>query len=278
LKQKLEERGVSYADCLEKTDLINRLKETEGKINEKKKASSLGFETNESKIAQLDCVILKPNTNQINMAVIVCHGFGANNYDLLPIGSTIMKMTPTPNIAFVFPNGPLSLGGTSKAWWEIDMNQMIMRAMAGRVNEMMQEVPPSLPDVRLKIMELVEQVKKQFNLPSSKIFLCGFSQGSMLTIDVVLHMNEKPAGLAVFSGALVAQSVWSQNKHKLKGLKILQSHGLNDPILPFVLSTFLKSFFEESGAEVEFISFVDGHTVPVNVIEKFTQILLQLSS
>ncbi len=54
--------------------------------------------------------------------VVVAHGFGANNEDLVPIAHSLLVAIPN-RLCFVFPNAPISLGGESRAWWPISIKQ-----------------------------------------------------------------------------------------------------------------------------------------------------------
>jgi len=178
---------------------------------------------------------------------------------------------------FVFPNAPLSVQGAfSKAWWPIDINALMLKVMSGNLKDVFTVPPPGLADSRALILKLVEELKDYNNVSTSKIVLCGFSQGSMLATDVALHLPESPAGLVVFSGVILAQEEWVAHAPARKGLKVFQSHGQQDPLLPYQLGVWLKDFFTSQAFSLEFVSFNGGHTIDTNVISKFAQFLLKL--
>lgn len=59
-------------------------------------------------------------------------------------------------------------------------------------------------------------------------------------------------------------------------MKVLQSHGTQDPLLPQALGTLLKSAFEAAGGKVDFISFDGGHTIPPAALTAFIKLLSSL--
>jgi hypothetical protein len=60
-------------------------------------------------------------------------------------------------------------------------------------------------------------------------------------------------------------------------LLLLLKQGTKDPLLPFAIAMLLKDFLEKSGAEVDFIRFDDGHTIPPQAMQKYVNFVLQLS-
>ena len=59
-------------------------------------------------------------------------------------------------------------------------------------------------------------------------------------------------------------------------MKVYQSHGTSDPILPYQLGTMLKDFLQRNEVDLKFTSFGDGHTIPPHVISEFSTFLSSL--
>jgi len=108
------------------------------------------------------------------------------------------------------------------------------------------------------------------------VVYAGFSQGAILATHLTLRLEESPAALCIFSGAIIAQDLWQREAPKRKGLKVLQSHGLSDPILPFLLGQWVNSLLSQAGLQVDFCSFQGGHTIPETTITKFLSLLNSL--
>eukprot|EP01120_Amphizonella_sp_Union-15-10_P014488 TRINITY_DN7030_c0_g1_i1.p1 TRINITY_DN7030_c0_g1~~TRINITY_DN7030_c0_g1_i1.p1 ORF type:complete len:289 (-),score=42.63 TRINITY_DN7030_c0_g1_i1:56-922(-) len=270
LKALLTKRGVDFRDCFEKSDLIRKVKDTESVTSTKKQQPK---KTQSSvNLAGLNCKIVEAGTPEA--VVLVCHGYGANADDLVSIAHYVLEKNPELQIKFVFPDGPFSMGISSFCWWDIDFQSMLMKFMRNELDQLFDEVPKRLESSRNSINSLIELLKQQTKLPLSKFIFAGFSQGSMLCLDLCLRSSSPPGALAIFSGSLICKSEWNELATKIpKTFKILQSHGTRDSILPFVVGQRLKQFLEAHGFDLDFISFVGDHTIPVEALEKFVQLI-----
>ncbi len=223
-------------------------------------------------LGDLTCRIVSPeNEPPPSGIVVLCHGFGAPGDDLVGLADAFVQMKPAlgARIQFVFPEAPLTIpevpGG--RAWWPIDMMEMQMAIMQGNFREMRQSVPEQMPAARDKLNSVLDQLGEETGLPISRFVLGGFSQGSMLATDVTLRMPESPAALLIFSGTLLAEPEWRELSPNRAGLRVLQSHGTVDPILPFEAANWLRELFADSGLDVEFIPFQGIHTIPLEAIQ-----------
>ncbi|MDA0282757.1 MAG: phospholipase [Planctomycetota bacterium] len=232
----------------------------------------------------LTCRIVQQvdDDEQPELVVILCHGFGAPGTDLVPIGGELMRCQPRlmESTQFIFPQAPLSLeefgmiGG--RAWWPLDVVKLNAAIQRGEFRDQRKYNPPELANARQMLMALIDEVRGRTGLPASKIVLGGFSQGSMLATDVALRMDQAPGALCVWSGTLLCEEEWRELALKRGSLKVLQSHGTVDPILPFEAATWLRDLFVNSGFNVEFIEFPDVHTIPRKGIEQFAELLVAL--
>jgi phospholipase/carboxylesterase len=89
----------------------------------------------------------------------------------------------------------------------------------------------------------------------------------MLATDVSLRLEEAAGGLAVLSGTLLVEDVWRAKAKARTGLEIFQSHGRQDPVLPFEAAEWLSALFEEADMRHEFVPFTGGHTIPNEVLD-----------
>jgi len=216
------------------------------------------------------------------LVVILCHGFGAPGTDLVPIAGELMQRQPQlmESAQFIFPEAPLSLeefgfyGG--RAWWPLDVAKLNAAIENGEFRDQRKYDPPELSNARKLLTALVDEVRGRTGVPASRIVLGGFSQGSMLATDVALRMDEAPGALCVWSGTLLCEEQWRELASKRGPLKVLQSHGTVDPILPFEAAVWLRDLFTESGFDVDFIEFPNVHTIPGEGVDRFSEILVSL--
>lgn len=224
-------------------------------------------------LGSLSCQVLDEGEKP-ELLVVLCHGFGAPGDDLVSLGPELLRRHPelAGRVRFVFPAAPLSLDGfgfgDSRAWWLIDPERFGRLGDPRVVQELKHEIPEGLPRARRLLMAMVEELTRASGLPLSRVLLGGFSQGAMLATDLALRLEEAPAALAIFSGALISQEAWERLASRRRGLKVLQTHGTEDPLLPFSLAEELRELFSGAGLEVEFHSFRGGHTIAAAGVER----------
>lgn len=199
---------------------------------------------------------------------VFCHGFGAPGEDLVPVAWELAGFLGpvAERVRFVFPAAPLTMdeygipGG--RAWWPIDMLKLQAAIEQGEFRDLRRDTPELLPEMRGRLTQLVEEVRQQTGLPPSRIVLGGFSQGSMLATDVALRLPHAPGGLIIWSGTLLCEDEWRALAPHRAGMPIVQSHGYEDPILPFAAAEWLRDMLTSSGATVQFLPFHGYHQIP----------------
>ncbi len=212
--------------------------------------------------------------------VVLMHGFGASGTDLVPLAAEV----PAPEgTRFVFPEAPLSLpaefgGGDSRAWWMIDVMRFQMAIMTGRTQELIEQVPEGLAKARGLIVLLLDELVRSHAVRRESLILGGFSQGAMLACDVALRTDEPLAALVLMSGTFIAATEWQPLMHKRQGLRVLQSHGTADPLLPFNIAKQLRDALNDGGLPVQFVPFDGGHTIAPQVLHKLGTLITETTS
>jgi phospholipase/carboxylesterase len=200
--------------------------------------------------------------------ILLLHGFGAPGDDLVPLADALNVPAGT---RFVFPEGPLSLSfgpGDARAWWLIDMARIAQDRAAGRVRDLSQDIPKGLAQVREAMLSFLKEIEQKFDADPKKTVLGGFSQGAMLSCDLILHTDRPYAGLVQLSGNVLAQPIWGPLLPKRKGLPVFQSHGVQDEILPYIGAERLRDTLAHAGLSVEWHNFRGGHEIPRVVLQR----------
>ena len=200
--------------------------------------------------------------------VLLLHGFGAPGDELVSLADVLNVPAGT---RFVFPEGPLSLSfgpSDARAWWLIDMARMAADQAAGRVRDLSQDIPKGLAPARETMLAFLKEVERKLGAEPRKTVLGGFSQGAMLSCDVMLRTAQPYAGLIQLSGTLLAKQEWAPLLPKRKGLPVFQSHGMQDEILPHVGAERLRDTLTHAGLSVEWHSFRGGHEIPRSVLQR----------
>ena len=139
----------------------------------------------------------------------------------------------------------------------------------GDLRHVQDELPDDMLSSREKLTNLVAAVTTEFGVPTSNVILGGFSQGAILATDVALRLPESPAALCIWSGTLMCEEQWGQLAARRQDMPVLQSHGRNDPLLPFAAAIWLRDMLIDAGMNVDFHEFAGDHTIPLEVLEKF---------
>jgi len=196
--------------------------------------------------------------------VVLLHGFGAPGEDLVPLWRALDAPAGT---RFVFPAAPMSLGlpfFDGRAWWMIDV------ARLERGGDLTREDPPGLARASALVTALCDEIA------APRLVLGGFSQGAMVSLDVALRGGRPLAGLVLLSATLAAADAWGPLFSSRRGLRVFQSHGRQDPLLPHALAERLRLLLEEGGADVRFVSFSGEHEIPDVVLEELSAYLREV--
>ncbi|HWM88063.1 MAG TPA: hypothetical protein VNO33_19555 [Kofleriaceae bacterium] len=196
--------------------------------------------------------------------VVLLHGFGAPADDLIPLGGVLGA--PGSRIRFAFPAAPLTLPGmwgAGRAWWMIDISRF-ERVASGDIRQLSDEVPEGMAEASERVAAMLDELGPL--LGADRIALGGFSQGAMLACDVALRNRRPLAGLVLMSGMLLCRAEWLPLMAERRGLPVFQSHGIQDPLLPFVLAGDLRDAMRAAGLDVDWIEFPGGHEIPPQVL------------
>ena len=224
-------------------------------------------------IGRLKCRLIDdlPEGKTPSLVVVLCHGYGASGADLVPIGEELLDQFPNlrATVLFVFPEAPLSLDADGipdgRAWWPIDLMRLQMAAATGQFRNLQRDRPEAMVDSRNRLIETLHYLSQRWGLRLSQFVLGGFSQGAMLSVDSSLALPENTAGVVAMSGSLMNETEWLERAPNHRGLRVLQSHGTADPLLPFDAAERLRDLLTAAGAVVEFVPFQGGHQIPYEV-------------
>lgn len=238
-----------------------------------------------TRLGPLEARVVQPDPSaRPELAVVLCHGFGAPGTDLVPLAGELLERRPSlaSGVRFVFPAAPLVLPGfgwgEARAWFPIDLEaQIALRASGEAARARLRgQVPEGLAQARRQLAACLEAVAQTSGLSPGRIVLGGFSQGAMVGTDLALRADQAPAALVILSGILLAEGEWRARAPRRKGLRVLQSHGRSDPILPFSDAEALRDLLVQAGLEVEFIPFDGPHTIAWQALDRLGALLESL--
>lgn len=149
--------------------------------------------------------------------VLLLHGYGSNGADLIGLAPEWQSLLP--NTLFLSPNAPFPCEmGVGYQWFSLQ-NWTPTMLLAG--------AEKALPYLNAHIDEALSTYK----LPSSKIALVGFSQGTMMSLYAAPRRRDQIAGVLGYSGALVGGETLVDNPHIQKP-PVCLIHGDMDMVVP----------------------------------------------
>ena len=198
----------------------------------------------------LDTTVIKPKKNvPITSAIILLHGYGGDGKDISML--TLNWRRFLPNTVFLCPNGHeiCSINPSGFQWFDLskeDPNYILDQSITAEK----------------KIIKFIDEVKKNFNLEQSKICLSGFSQGSMLSINLGLTSDENFACIVGFSGKIINKE--DLLKRKKSNTKFLLIHGDSDEVVSPTSLLEAKDFLLRINIDVQ-TSMIKGcgHNIPI---------------
>ncbi|MEZ6022959.1 MAG: dienelactone hydrolase family protein [Hyphomonadaceae bacterium] len=149
--------------------------------------------------------------------VILLHGYGSNGSDLISLAP--YWADAIPGAAFVAPNGiePIAQVPGGYQWFPITQLDPHLMEQGARL------AAPSVD-------RFIDRELERYGLDESRLALVGFSQGTMMALQVGLRREKPAAAILGYSGVLVgARGLKEEMRAKPP---ILFIHGDQDPTIP----------------------------------------------
>ena len=168
--------------------------------------------------------------------VILLHGYGANGNDLIGLGREWARLLP--DAAFVSPNAPEPVPGYfgGRQWFGLQSRSE---------REWEEGVRRAHPVLEAFIRE--EAAKA--NLPLGSVALVGFSQGTMMALQVGLRIEPQIAGIVGFSGHLAGAGRLAAEIKSRPPVFLI--HGEADEVIPVAAIHLARSALAAAGVPVQ---------------------------
>ena len=162
-----------------------------------------------------------PKSGQIKSIVVMVHGYGADGADLLGLADPLGPHLP--DTLFTAPDAPEPCTGNpfGRQWFPIPWLDGSSEAQAAE----------GLAAAARDLNAYLDGLLAETGLPASKLVLLGFSQGTMMALEVAPRRAEAVAGVVGFSGRLLRPDALA-SEAKVKP-PVLLLHGDSDPVVPF---------------------------------------------
>jgi phospholipase/carboxylesterase len=145
---------------------------------------------------------------------------------------------------------PYKLGEESYAWYHVDFSSD--KPVINTAEEL---------NSRKQIVEFIEWSKKEFKIDAQRIFMCGFSQGSIMSYSVAISNPNLIKGIAIMSGRMLDEIQPALEKNDISKLRVFISHGTKDPMLKIEYARNAKLKLTSKHCKISYHEFDDVHTI-----------------
>ncbi len=167
--------------------------------------------------------------------VILLHGYGADGNDLFGIGGALAPHLP--NTIFRSPNAPerCTTNPMGYQWFPISW-------LDGSSE---QEMAEGAERAKKTLHAYLDEAMAEEGMTPDRTVIIGFSQGTMMSLDVTMRRDKPFAGLVGFSGRLIESDAPMTSK-----TPVLLVHGDQDPMVPVASIHEAREALEKAGVPV----------------------------
>ncbi len=192
---------------------------------------------------------LEPLKGPATHLVVLVHGYGSDGEDLIGLAPHWQKQMP--GAAFAAPNAPDPVPGSSGYQWF-----PISRIDPKEMQKGVESVGPVLD-------RFLDEELARLSLPPERLILIGFSQGTMLSLQVGLRRAVAPAAIVGLSGMLAGPP-----PERGDGPPVFLAHGDADQVIPVQAMLMAVSALGEAGYRVQWhLAHGVGHGVDPQTID-----------
>ena len=187
--------------------------------------------------------------------ILALHGRGSNEHDLIGLATYLPK-----GFLWISPRGTFSLGTDAYEWFQI--------TQVGKPD------PIRLANALKTVDHFIEEIIDAHPVDERKLYLLGFSQGSIVSMSYALTKPQRVAGVIAQSGYIPHESGLQIDETSVKNKPFILTHGVQDPMLPVDWARRSRDTLQKLEADVEYHEFNIGHNVTaesLDVISKWLE-------
>ncbi len=185
---------------------------------------------------RLNTIILEPlSKKKPKNAVILCHGYGGDGKDISILAG--YWRTFLPDTIFLCPDAPEKCAASPTGYQWFDL-----------IDQTTEQILSKSLVAESKLNNLIDEVKKKYDLKAEQIIIGGFSQGCMITLQTGIKRKDKINSIIGYSGKIINVEHLSKNINSRPNVILM--HGDNDQVV--TIDSFLeaKDFFVKNNYDI----------------------------
>jgi phospholipase/carboxylesterase len=198
--------------------------------------------------------ITRPAAADADAALVLFHGRGADERDLLPL---LDVLDPERRLLGVTARGPLSLPPGGAHWYAVPRvgfpDHDTFHHTFGRV------------------ASWLDSMLAEHGVEAGRALLGGFSQGAVMSYAFGLGEGRpRPAGILALSGFIPTVEGWRLAAEAASGLPVAIGHGSLDRVIPVDFGRDARDRLAAAGADVTYLESAVAHTIDPRSLPKLT--------
>src|SRR5215204_1098945 len=187
--------------------------------------------------------------------LLLLHGLGGNEEDLFGLAPYLGG-----RFLVVSARAPVALEYGGYGWFRIDFTPRGTVADVEQARRSLGMLPG-----------FIDGLVEAYGADSRRVYLAGFSQGSMMSLALLFARPEKVAGVVAMSGRLPRQELeQTPDPSTLAGKPVLVTHGLHDTVLPVEQGRAARDYLRELPVELTYREYPMGHEVSAESLRDVT--------
>lgn len=175
-------------------------------------------------------------------ALLLVHGRGADEDDLLGLVPYL-----DPRILVVSVRAPLPFPNGGYTWYSL-----------GTVGE---PEPDEFLESHARLGRFLEEMRSSYPVDPERIFLLGFSMGSVMSLALALSRPSEIRAVIAHSGYFPEGAALDFHRDRLGKCRFFVAHGTLDPVIPIRFGRRAKALLAEQGADLTYQEYPIGHTM-----------------
>ncbi|MBI5476898.1 MAG: alpha/beta hydrolase [Ignavibacteriales bacterium] len=181
--------------------------------------------------------------NKLSPAIILLHGRGADENDLLGLAEYFDE-----SLFIVSVRAPFDFMNTGGYTW-FDIQDI------------------GSPDIKMfeesydKLLQFIKDVCSGYPIDPGKIILFGFSMGTMMSLSVALTQPQLVKAVVANSGILPEQLELEYKWEDIKGKAFFIGHGIHDSIIPISYARRAKDLLLSHGVDLIYREYEMDHQI-----------------
>lgn len=192
--------------------------------------------------------LVPPATRGPHPALILLHGRGANEHDLLGLSSYL-----DPDLLLIAARAPLDFPYGGYTWYDV-------------VNVGTPE-PAQFAESYARLVQFLDDVLRHYPVDPSRIALLGFSMGAVMSYALSLTKPELIHSVVAHSGYVPEDTTLRFRWDALDGKGFFVAHGSADPVIGVEFALRAKELLQSTKADLTYREYPIPHTMSEDSVQ-----------